>query len=383
MSEIRSGAQVTLFAHRWAEATATGIGQTARALVRAIDAALDGEEDLGVVACSAAEPPVPGTPLRNVAEARLPVSRIPLYSAWRLARRPVIERFGAAGGTDLLHVQHTAVAVPSRAPVIYTVHDVLALLEPQWYPRKLRWLAQSAFDDLAARASAIVVHSPHVAEQLVEALGIERDRVEVIPCGVSDRFLGASEATPEAAGLGGAAPYLLFVGQLDHRKNLATLVDAYRLLPPEAPRLVIAGGDGDGADHLRSTIAAAGLGPRVHLLGYVPDDRLPALVAGATALVHPSLDEGFGLTPLEAMAAGTPAIVSRAGSLPWVVGDAAVVVDAPTDPEAWAAAMWRVATDPDEQAALAAAGRERARSFSWDAHAASVVALWRRVLSAG
>jgi alpha-1,3-rhamnosyl/mannosyltransferase len=382
MSPAGSGARVALFAHRWAEVGATGIGHSARGLLRALDARLTRSEDVQLVACSAREPALPGAPLRTVAEARLPVSRIPLYAAWRLTRRPVIERFArTVGDLDLLHVQHTAVAVPSRAPVIYTVHDVLALVEPSWYPRKLRWLASSAFADLVERAAVITADSPYVAQQVVEVLDVSPDRVVVIPCGVPDRFL---EADPSGAAASDASdPYLLFVGQVDTRKNLATLVRAYHQLPPETPRLVLAGRDGDGADHVRATIDELGLHDRVRLTGYLPDEDLPALVGGATALVHPSLGEGFGLTPLEAMACGTPTIVSNAGSLPWVVGDAAVIVDTPKDPDAWAGAVSDLLADPDRQAALATAGRARAREFTWDAAAAQTIELWKRVLSGG
>lgn len=387
---------VALFAHRFAEATATGIGHVARELRAALDTELArpvAEEQAGpgwrVVSCSPPEASPPGPALRAVTHVTLPGPRKARYAAWTLARRPRLDGSAALGGVDLVHVLHPAVAVPTRAPVVHTVHDVLPLLEPGWYARSERWLSRRAHADLAERSARILCVSPYVATQVVELLGIDAARVTVVANGLADRFrlpVGAAPDRPAAtAGLGvERGRYLVHVGAITRRKNLLTLVAAMAVLPPAmVPALVLAGPDGLGAGAVRAEVDRLGLADRVRFAGYVPDDALPGLVAGAAALVHPSLGEGFGLTPLEAMAAGTPVVVAGAGSLPWVVGDAGVVVGAPTDGDAWAGAIAALLADDERRAALVDAGRSRAATFTWASAARATLAVYGEVLAAG
>ncbi|MEJ7845358.1 MAG: glycosyltransferase family 1 protein [Acidimicrobiales bacterium] len=386
------GPTVALFAHRFAEPMATGIGHAARELRAALDTELAGATGLGwrAISCSPPEASPPGPPLRAVTHVTLPGPRKARYAAWTLAGRPRLDGNGPLGGVDLVHVLHPAVAVPTRAPVVHTVHDVLPLLEPGWYARSERWLSRRAHADLAERSSRILCVSPYVATQVVELLDVDAARVTVVPNGLADRFR-VTPATfhpgrPAATADLGVEPgrYLLHVGAITRRKNLVALVAAVAALPPAVvPALVLAGPDGLGAEAVRAEVDRLGLADRVRFAGYVPDDALPGLVAGAAALVHPSLGEGFGLTPLEAMAAGTPVVVAGAGSLPGVVGDAGVVVGDVTDGDAWAAAIASLLADDERRAALVTAGRSRAATFTWTTAARATLAVYGEVLAAG
>jgi glycosyltransferase involved in cell wall biosynthesis len=175
--------------------------------------------------------------------------------------------------------------------------------------------------------------------------------------------------------------YVLFVGSVERRKNLRGLLQAYaRLLETDvACPLVIVGTRRRGAGEIGRTLQELHLEESVIFTGYVPDADLPAIYTGADLFVFPSLYEGFGLPPLEAMACGTPVVCSNAASLPEVVGDAAIMVD-PYDVEGLAEAMLRVLTDADLREHLRRKGLERARQFTWERTARETVAVYREVL---
>jgi glycosyltransferase involved in cell wall biosynthesis len=173
--------------------------------------------------------------------------------------------------------------------------------------------------------------------------------------------------------------FILAVGEIGPRKNLAVLVQAVpRLAPDQRPTLVLVGGDGQDAAAVHALPAQLGVAECVRATGRVDDETLVALLHGARALVHPALYEGFGLTPLEAMSAGTAVIASDAGSLPEVVGDAGLLVG-PRDVDGWADAIARVVTDDDVTDRMVAAGRQRAAAFTWAAAARATWQVYDRV----
>jgi len=177
--------------------------------------------------------------------------------------------------------------------------------------------------------------------------------------------------------------YLLFVGNIEPRKNLVALIDAYgrmRRVIPRAPRLAIAGGAGWKNQAIHEAARTSPFAADIRFLGHVPDADLPLLVNGAVAFVYPSLYEGFGLPPLEAMACGTPVITSNRSSLPEVVGDAALVVD-PDDRAALTDAMARVVSDATLREDLRAGGLARARRYTWDETARRTVAVYEEGVS--
>ncbi|MDQ2900362.1 MAG: glycosyltransferase family 4 protein [Acidobacteriota bacterium] len=253
---------------------------------------------------------------------------------------------------------------------VCTFHDLIPLDRPEWFnPRFAAWY-RWLLPRLARKVRRIISVSEFTKQRIVERCGIDSSKIAVIPNGVDARFhpRPADEiaAMRQSLGIGGA-PYLLCVGSVEPRKNLLRLLEAWSLALAEMPQdiqLVVAGAK--GASLVFSNVTVGKLPARVHLTGYVDDQLLPALYSGAVALLYPSLYEGFGLPPLEAMACGVPVIASNDTSLPEVAGDAAALVD-PRDAESIADAILRVSRDDTLRSAMRAKGLARARLYNWDA----------------
>jgi len=192
--------------------------------------------------------------------------------------------------------------------------------------------------------------------------------IVVTPLAADERFRPQSservEAVREKYGID--KPYILFAGTIEPRKNLVTLLRAFAPLTKDFPHLlVLAGARGWFSEPVFAEVERLGLKERVAFTEYVPEEDLPALMSGADVFVYPSLGEGFGLPPLEAMACGTPVICSNAPALPEVVGEDAITV-LPTEVEAWTEAMRQVLSDADMRAKLREKGLKRAQKFSWE-----------------
>lgn len=284
-----------------------------------------------------------------------------LHLAWTTMRWPRYEQVGPAA--DVLHVLFPAFPVPTRAKLVGTVHDLFPLTHPEWYPRSERWSVGRSIQALAHDARRIICDSDLVREQVVECLGVERERTAVIHCGIGGGWSRDpwAESRREAA-RDGRRPYVIAVGSVEARKNLVVALQALRRLPELD--LVLAGPQTASSGSTLEAVARLGLSDRVRVTGRVPDGELIDLVQGAEVLVHPSKDEGFGFPPLEAMAAGTPAVVSGAGSLPEVVGDGGSVVRS-DDPDDWAEAISALTSDADRRSAAVVAGRSHAATFTW------------------
>ncbi|WP_187368833.1 glycosyltransferase family 4 protein [Baekduia soli] len=250
---------------------------------------------------------------------------------------------------------------------VVVIHDVAALREPGWYSDLyVRW-QRTVLPRIARRARLVITPSAFSRDEVVELLGVAPERVRVVHGGVDGRFTPAADVPAARAALGLASqPYVLTVASRTARKNLAALEPAAERLARRGVQLVAAGGD---RPQFRGATPVSG----VRALGHVDDALLPGLYAGAAAFVLPSLYEGFGLTALEALAAGVPVVAADRGALPEVCGDAAQLVD-PTDPEALAGALERALDDP---APWRAAGPPRAAPLTWDATARAVDALLR------
>jgi len=259
---------------------------------------------------------------------------------------------------------------------VCTFHDLIPLDNPEWFsPRFSAWYGW-LMPRLARKVAHIIAVSEFTRNRIVELCGVRPGKVTVVPNGIDRRFSlrPVEEVIAAREDLGiPAGQYLLFVGSLEPRKNLSRLLQAWeralRHLPDDT-WLVVAGAK--GRSQVFSQVPLQQLPARVHLTGYVRDESLPALYSGALALVYPSLYEGFGLPPLEAMACGTPVITSRTTSLPEVTGDAAILVD-PLDVDQIASAIARIAADSGLRIDLSRRGMARAANYSWDAAASATL----------
>jgi len=260
-----------------------------------------------------------------------------------------------------------------KGKCVVTVHDVIALALPELFPMKKRLVLKTAFSTIRKQVDLVVAPSESVKEDVMRHLKVERERIVVIPEGVEERFQPSGdpvrlEAVRRKYGL--PPEYVLFVGVLEPRKNIPTLLRAFALLLAEkldlGLKLVIAGGRGWGLAEIGTMVRSLGLQGHVLFPGFIDEADLPHLYRGALLFVYPSLYEGFGLPILEAMGCGVPVITSNTSSMPEVAGDAAVLVD-PTKPETLALAMASVLTDEALREKLRQKGIARARGFSWDA----------------
>jgi len=262
-------------------------------------------------------------------------------------------------------------------PTVVTIHDLFFI----GYPGRRRPLYDAAMTRLArlyaTGAGAVITDSEHSRRAIVERLGLAAERTVVIPVGLGAEFRPAVPSAAQRARYGLGPGYALYVGNFLPHKNLPRLLRAWVTLPePLAAglRLVLAGGARAGRPALEALVASLGLGERVVFAGLVDDADLPALYGGATAVVLPSLEEGFGLPALEAMACGAPVVASRRGALPEVVADAGVLVD-PEDESALAAALARVLGSADERVSLVQRGLARAAQFTGERTAGRVIDL--------
>ena len=279
---------------------------------------------------------------------------------------------------DVLFVPAHVLPVVLPCPSVVTVHDLGYLVFPDAHPRRQRIYLDWTTRHHVRHATRIVADSAATADDLVTRYRADPARLSVIHLGVDDGIRRAPPASVDALrarlGLATERPYLLHVGTLQPRKNLARLLQAFQRVAAARADLdlVVAGSAGWGDEDLPGVAEGLGLARRVHFSGYVPRSDLPALYSGAVALVHPSLYEGFGLTLLEAMACGTPVLASGTSSLPEVVGDAGLLFD-PLDVGGMAAAIARVVGDADLRARLGDLGRQRACAFTWERCAAATL----------
>lgn len=264
---------------------------------------------------------------------------------------------------------------PGRLAV--TVHDLSHLALPEFVQGvHRRAYARFMFHRIARGADAIMTDSEFTRSEFERLVGPARAKPQVVHLGVDREWFDApASAAPHPT------PYLLYVGNVKPHKNLGRLLQAFEMLATRPPCDLLIVGKKEGFLTGDSAVLAAAdrLAPRVRLLGAVSQDLLKRYVAHAQALVLPSLYEGFGLPPLEAMACGRPVVVSRAASLPEICGDAAVYCD-PLDPASIAAAITRVLEDPGLQQQLRCRGIERAAGFTWDRSAQSVLTVLESVL---
>ena len=305
------------------------------------------------------------------APGRVRVRELPLTDDW-MARiwhrlRLPLPATWITGKIDLFYAPDFLLPpLPRSARTLVTVHDLSYMRYPETFPPQLREYLTTAVPRSVARADHILTDSEWTRNDVIELLGITPEHVTSLHLGVSGAFTttsATSERKSLAAKYGIApGPYVLTVGTVQPRKNYERLIEAVdHVRETENVTLVIAGRAGWLSDPVVEAVASR---PHVQLLGFVDDGDLPALYRQAQVLAYPSLYEGFGLPPLEAMACGTPVVASSASSVPEAVGDAGLLHD-PRDTDALADALLRALTDDELRADLRQRGLARAAEFTW------------------
>lgn len=274
---------------------------------------------------------------------------------------------------------------------VVTIHDAFPYVYPAKHNHLDNWRYRWILPYAARRADAVITVSECSRRDLAQALQVAEARIRVTSEGVDPQFAPVPDGPARRALLeryGVTWPYVLYVGGINPRKNISRLFEAYAQVLAAygagghaAPRLVIAGKRQWRTEEIEATFRRLDLGEHVHFTGYVNDADLPGLYSGAELLAFPSLYEGFGLPPLEAMACGTPVVTSDVSSLPEVVGDAALTVN-PFDVEALAAALMRVLTDSTLRKDLRERGLRHAARFTWSRTARETLHIYRSLHAA-
>lgn len=284
---------------------------------------------------------------------------------------------------DIVHFTDYVAPPLKKARSVITIQDLSFLLYPQLHTRQNRLKLQILVPSMVRRANLIIVPSESTRKDLTRLLHIPENKVVVLPHGIDEQFRPASKEAVTSVNkkynTGGR--FILALGTIEPRKNIGRLIEAYALLHSwQIPhRLVIAGRRGWLQDDLEAMRIPKGLAENIIIPGFIPEEDMVALYTAASVLAYPSIYEGFGLPPLEAMACGTPVICSNSSSLPEVVGDAAVQVD-PSDSQALAHALREMLEDEVLRASFQEKGLARARLFSWDETARKTIDAYQTCL---
>ena len=298
----------------------------------------------------------------------------------------VLPRHMARNKLDVFHSPHYTIPLKCRIPTVTTFHDMTFFSHPEVHERSKVIFFQRMIRLAADRASAIIAVSESTKKDTVRFLGLPEDRIDVVYEGVDTDFyhpLGETDGLePVRAKYGLEKDFILFVGTLEPRKNIAGVIEAFSKVVREAKKeynLVVAGTKGWNYQSVFELVQRLNIEQEVIFTGYVPEEELPRLFNAASVFVYPSFYEGFGIPPLEAMACGTPVVTSSISSLPEVVGDAGLLVD-PNSSDAIADAILRILTDDGLRRELTKKGVERAKLFSWQKAADETLAIYRRVV---
>ncbi|MBO9366559.1 MAG: glycosyltransferase family 4 protein [Roseiflexus sp.] len=305
---------------------------------------------------------------------------------WALLARAEmgLELRGASRFVEVFHASDQLPFAPPGAAVVLTIHDLTTRRFPDMHVAENAALHATKERFARDRADRIIADSEATRRDIVRELNIPPEKISVVYAAADTRFRPhtpeETQTTLERYSLTHNR-YILSVGTLEPRKNHVRLIEAYAMLrarytPAEhLPPLIIAGGNGWKYDAILAAPEQTGVAGFVRFLGRVPDDDLPALIAGSRVFVYPSLYEGFGLPPLEALACGVPVVVSHAASLPEVVGDAGLYCD-PYDPHDIARQIAALLEDNDLALRLRYASVIRARQFSWERAARETLAVY-------
>ena len=288
-------------------------------------------------------------------------------------------------GSALFHGTNYEVPLWGRRPTVLTIHDLSLLLHAETHEARLGRRGRRRLPLMARAASVIITPSESVRREVSEYLRIKETKVVSIPEAPRDIFcpLPVEERIEVRRRLEIEDEFILFVGTIEPRKNLLTLLKAFEEILRSTslrPQLVIAGKEGWLMDELFSYLSESGVKDRLRFTGYLIDEDLRALYSSCRAFVYPSLYEGFGLPPLEAMACGAPVITSRIPSIVETVGYDAARLVSPTDVQALARSIVEILSDENERQQLSIMGQQRASTFSWEKTARATLAVYGEAL---
>lgn len=359
----------------------SGTGRYIIELVRALGA-LDTDARVTAVWPAGIEAPLPD--FRNESTAWFEIQ----YQPAGVMARLFFDQFGLLRlrsqiEADLMHYPANFGPIHAAGGLVVTVHDLSFMRHPEWFRAD-----RAAYYRFAARRTArvarrLIADSQATARDIEEFLGFPSGRIDVIPLGVGTAFRPAAKAACRMVREKYRLPadFFLYVGTMEPRKNLPRLIRAWSRIAGEISQdLVIAGRHGWKTDALQKALTRSAYATRIHLPGFIAAEDLPALLTAAQVFVWPSLLEGFGLPPLEAMACGTPVLTSSTSSLPEVTGDAALLVD-PDDEDALADALRALAGDKAIRDGFRAKGLVRAAQFTWKRTARMTIETYARALN--
>lgn len=312
--------------------------------------------------------------------------RVEVYDRHRFGVRSVwmqllLPRILSELKPDLVHFTNYLAPLASRVPYVVSFHDMTLSLFPSYHTLKKRLLTASLIPAVGRRARMILTPSEATRRDVVRLLGVAPERVRVIPYAPASLFRPATQGPEQlAARYGLRTPYFLYVGTLEPRKNLGRALRAFARVSSELPEhcFVLVGERGWKYQEVLREAGQPELAGRVLFLGYVEEQQLPLLYSHATALVYPSLYEGFGLPVVEAMACGTPVLTSRSSSLAEISDGAALLVD-PEDEEALADGLRALGLDVTLRRSLGERGLARAAGYSWERTGRETMAAYRAV----
>lgn len=359
-----------------------GLGRYAGELTRALREVAPGNEYIGLY--HAPHVLEPAAPLANLKTRRVPLSAKPWRMSVLLAYAAGRNFDAQVGPTEIFHATDHLLPPLAKAKTVFTIHDLIFRFFPEYHLPLNRWYLALMLPRFMRRADAIIAVSEQTRRDVEQLMHIPAGKIRVIYEGVSPSFRPVQDSAERArvrAAYRLPPQFILFFSTIEPRKNLVTLLDAYAALVRQeasTPPLVVAGRRGWLYNKTLEHIRTLGLAERVRLTDWVAEDDVPALMSMAEVFVYPSLYEGFGLPPLEAMACGTPVISSDAASLKEVVGEAGLVVG-PRDTAALTRTLARVLEEPDLRENLRQRGLRQAARFRWDQAARETLAVYEEL----